>query len=253
MSPTRGSNNWPPLIEKEGGELIIDNLKRNGKGHIIAISLTFRSGEGGYVTGNYNEEYEINSIYFGTNEKGGLFITTHETALTDLKKGKIPEIKNQISVDSKVYSIFKNTSEEDIKIMIEEIAKENGELIIENLKRNSKDLIISLTVGLKVSDFGRATKTFNLENGIEPILFGRNNKGGHSFLRNAGNGNKLKKGETSPAKVQEIKNATVYSIDKNTSDAGLKKLKSTIENKGGEFTYTHKRNSKGEITSYNSR
>ncbi|WNH12943.1 M56 family metallopeptidase [Thalassobellus suaedae] len=48
-------------------------------------------------------------------------------------------------------------------------------------------------------------------------------------------------------KNQEEKIANTYIIKKNTTDTELKQIKSAIINNGGEFTYTHKRNSKREI------
>ena len=150
-------------------------------------------------------------------------------------------------IDPKVYSIPKEASDDELEVLKKEIEKEGGELSLEGLKRNSKGQIIAVTISLKVSEFGRVAREFNNENGIEPILFGQNDKGGHSFLRNGENRTKSKKIETPHEKVQETKNATVYSISKNTSDSDLKKLKSTIENKGGTFSYSHKRNAVGEI------
>lgn len=46
----------------------------------------------------------------------------------------------------------------------------------------------------------------------------------------------------------EIPRAENYSIGKNTSDAEIIEIKSAIEQKGGQFTYTLKRNASGEIT-----
>ena len=45
----------------------------------------------------------------------------------------------------------------------------------------------------------------------------------------------------------EMSGADTYSIEKNTSDTEIKEIKSAIEQKGGQFTCTLKRNANGEI------
>jgi len=160
---------------------------------------------------------------------------------------KISVNQDQESIDPKVYSITKETLDLGIEALKLRIKTENGELSIENLKRNSEGQIISISVTLKVSEFGSVTKRFNGENGIKTIFFGQNDSGGHSFMRNEKDTAKLKSETTRKPPKIDFDKADVYSIHKNTSDKEIKQIKAAIEKKGREFSYTHKRNSKGEI------
>lgn len=149
--------------------------------------------------------------------------------------------------DPKVYSITKETLDLGIEALKMKIKKENGELSIENLKRNSEGQIIAISVSLKVSEVGQVTKKFKGKNGIEPIFFGQNDRGGHSFMRNEKDIAKLKNAtKRIPPKI-DFDKADVYSIHKKTSDKEIKQIKAAIEKKGRTFSYSNKRNSKGEI------
>lgn len=155
--------------------------------------------------------------------------------------------QDQQSVDPKVYSISKKATDEEIEALKKEIKKWEGNLIIENLKRNSKGQITFISVSLKVSEAGSVTQKFSGKNGIESIFFGQNDGGGHSFMRNKKDIVKLKNDAKRKTPKIDFKSANVYSIHKKTSDKEIKQIKSDIEKKGKEFSYTLKRNSKGEI------
>ncbi|MGI9552142.1 MAG: M56 family metallopeptidase [Aurantibacter sp.] len=175
-------------IEEEKGALTIENLKRNSKGHIITISMTFKAKEGGYVTGNYSADDEINSIYFGINYKGGLFITSNERELITIKTGKIPDAIKQDFSRADIYSIHKNTTDKELKKIKSTIEKKGGEFSYTH-KRNSKGEIIDLELEIKSGGTGR----FKSEPPFERCYFGSFHDGGIFVADDEKSFNQLKK------------------------------------------------------------
>lgn len=77
-------------IRESGGKLIVKSVIRNQTGKMVSFQISYRS-EGGYVSGKYDDTDDINAVYFGENNKGGVFITTDKTHLESLKKGNMPK------------------------------------------------------------------------------------------------------------------------------------------------------------------
>ncbi len=205
-------------IKKEEGKLSIENLKRNSEGQIIAISVTYNVRDGGYVTGNYDEEDNINTIHFGQNEKGGLFITTDETTLTELKMGEMPKLKRQDFSRADVYSVHKNTSDSELKQIKSKIEKKGGEFSYTH-KRNSKGEIIDLELEIR----SEGTGYFKSEPPFERCYFGSFQDGGIFVADDEKSFNQLKTRNAKNSKglgnnIKEIKNdkfnEVVYDKDK---------------------------------------
>ncbi|MFS4456157.1 M56 family metallopeptidase [Maribacter sp. 2304DJ31-5] len=75
-------------VEKDGGELHIENIKRNDDGWIIGISIRYDVKDGGSTTGKSSDEKGISNVYFGISEGGGCFISFHKEAVPGLINGK---------------------------------------------------------------------------------------------------------------------------------------------------------------------
>ncbi len=103
-------------INADKGTLIIEELERNQEGLITSLAIKFQLPDQ-FVTGSGANKDGIQTMFFGLNEKGGVFFTSDETGLDEMTKGIPPKKRkyksNSISVQSPNLRLHLNGGEEE--------------------------------------------------------------------------------------------------------------------------------------------
>lgn len=99
-------------------------------------------------------------------------------------------------VDMKHFSVEKNTTDEALSRLKAEIRGEDGTFTYKDLERNSRGEITSITIKFKDGEGRFVTGNYSDEDGIQPIVFGHNEKGGVFITSGSHNSELHFKGKT---------------------------------------------------------
>ena len=139
-------------LKKQGINYVFSNVKRNKKGEIIAIKITFDDHNGHNGTSNSDGDEPINPIYFNADNQNG------EIGFTDA-----PNLSDYI-VDEKLSAKFGT----EVKVKRD---KSKDKLIPSNPIKHKE-----IPVVIVVPEISKKSKIIRLENGNEILIFNNNIK-----------------------------------------------------------------------------
>ena len=209
----------------------------------------------------------------------GFVLLFNTTTVAKVRPGTpIDSLVPQQEATPKLYTITKHTSTAEIQALIKEIEEDGGELRVEDIQRNHKEIITSIAVYYS-SGNGKTWENLDKEDGIPNLYFGRSKSGGsfigvekeaisrimegklpiktkerenaptHIKSKRKGDSLKLKSTKVNSGNIKSRTNDHLF-ITKFSTDAELHSLEQTLESRfGGNLSFSQLiRNDKGEIS-----